>query len=94
MTLPGIYPLIVTHKQLNPCLCSLGYIIGPIKDEISSSQHCKATDVLHFLFSFCNTGGDAAQVEPNDRKLMAAFEKVQGLANKSDTPLRTNLNLV
>jgi len=94
MTLPGIYPLIVTHKQLNSCLCSLDHIVGPIKNEISNSQHCKATDMLHFLFSFCNTGGDAAHVEPNDRKLMAAFEKVQELANKPDTPLRTNLNLV
>jgi len=94
MTLPGIYPLIVTHKQLNSCPCSLDYIVGPIKNEISNSQHCEATDMLHFLFSFCNTGGDAAHVELNDRKLMAAFEKVQELANKPNTPLRTNLNLV
>jgi len=81
-------------QATQPMLFSLGYLVGPIKNEISSSQHCKATDILHFLFSFCNTGGDAAQVEPNDRKLMAAFEKVQELVNKPDTPLRTNLNLV
>ena len=75
-------------------LCSRGDTTGPIANEISNSQSCEATDMLHFLFSFCNTGGDAAQVEPNDRKLMAAFEKVQELANKPNTPLRTNLDLV
>jgi len=75
-------------------LCSRGDITGPIKNEVSNSQLCKATDMLHFLFSFCNTGGDAAQVEPNDKDLMAAFEKVQELAGEANTSLRINLNTV
>ena len=73
---------------------SRGDITGPIKNEVSNSQLCKATDMLHFLFSFCNTGGDATQVEPNDEKLIAAFGKVQKLANKQNTPLRISLNSV
>ena len=81
-------------QATQPTLCSLGYLVGPIKNEISNSQHCRATDMLHFLFTFCNTGGDAAQVEPNDRKLIAAFKRVQELANEPNTPLRTNLDLV
>jgi hypothetical protein len=48
--------------------------------------------MLSFLFSFCNTGGDAAQVEPKNDQLTAAFEMVKGLANKSDTSLRNNIN--
>lgn len=79
-------------QPAQPMLCSLSDITGPIKNEISNSQHCKATDMLHFLFSFCNTGGDEAQVEPNDKKLIAAFEKIQELANKPNTPLRINLD--
>ena len=50
--------------------------------------------MLRFLFSFCETGGDAAQVEPKNEELMAAFAKVQELANEPNTPLRTNLDLV
>ena len=73
---------------------AIGYLVGLIKNEISNSQHCEATDMLHFLFTFCNTGGDAAQVEPNDRKLITAFKRVQELANEPSTPLRTNLDLV
>ena len=34
---------------------AIGYLVGPIKNEISDSQHCEATDMLHFLFTFCNT---------------------------------------
>ena len=75
-------------------LCSPGYLVGPIKNEISDSQHCEATDMLHFLFTFCNTGGDTAHIEPNDRKLITAFKRVQELANEPSTPLRTNLDLV
>ena len=75
-------------------LGSRGDITGPIANEVSNSQHCKATDMLHFLFSFCNTGGDAAQVEPNDEKLIAAFKKVQELANMSNTILKINLDTV
>ena len=50
--------------------------------------------MLRFLFSFCETGGDAAQVEPKNEELMAAFAKLQELANKPNTPLRINLNSV
>ena len=50
--------------------------------------------MLRFLFSFCETGGDVAQVEPKDEELTAAFTKVQELANKQNNPLRINLNSV
>ena len=49
--------------------------------------------MLHFLFSFCDTGGDAAEVRPNDEELMAAFKVARNLANEQATPLRNNLNL-
>ena len=75
-------------------LCSRGDITGPITNEISNSQSCKATDMLRFLFSFCETGGDAAQVEPKNEELAAAFAKIQELADKQNTPLRINLNSV
>jgi hypothetical protein len=50
--------------------------------------------MLRFLFSFCNTGGDAAQVEPKDDELVRAFKVVEELAEESDTLLRKNLNRV
>jgi len=50
--------------------------------------------MLCFLFSFCKTGGDAAQVRPKDEELIAVFTKVQELASKQNTPLRINLNSV
>jgi len=74
--------------------CSRGDITGPIKNEVSNSQPCKATDMLRFLFSFCNARGDAAQVEPNDKDLMAAFEEVQKLAGEANTSLRIHLDTV
>ena len=74
-------------------LRSLDDITAPIKNEISKSQNCKATDMLRFLFSFCNTGGDAAQVEPKDNELINAFEMVREFANEPNTPLRNNLDL-
>lgn len=49
--------------------------------------------MLHFLFSFCDTGGDAAEVRPKDEELMAAFKVARNLANEQATPLRNNLNL-
>lgn len=49
--------------------------------------------MLHFLFSFCDTGGDAAGVRPKDEELMAAFKVARNLANEQATPLRNNLNL-
>jgi len=48
--------------------------------------------MLRFLFSFCDTRGDASQVESKDDELRVAFEMVRGLANEPDTPLRENLN--
>ena len=50
--------------------------------------------MLRFLFSFCNTEGDAARVEPKVEELAAAFEMARDLANKQNTPLRKNLDLV
>ena len=64
-----------------------------IKNEISKPQDCKAADMLHFLFSFCDTRGDAAGVRPKDEELMAAFKVARNLANEQATPLRNNLNL-
>jgi hypothetical protein len=49
--------------------------------------------MLHFLFSFCDTKGDATEVEPKDEELKDAFNKVRKLANEPDTPLRKNLNI-
>jgi len=49
--------------------------------------------MLRFLFSFCNTRGDAAQVEPKDDELLVAFGMARELANEPNTPLRKNLNL-
>jgi hypothetical protein len=66
--------------------------VGPIKNEISKPQGCKAADMLGFLFSFCGTGGGAAQVEPKDDQLTAAFEMVRALANEPGTLLKTHLN--
>ena len=73
--------------------CSLEDLVAPIRNEISKSQDCKAADMLHFLFSFCGARGDVAQVEPKDKELIGAFEKVQELTNESDTFLRNNLDL-
>ena len=75
-------------------LCSHGDITGPITNKISNSQPCKATDMLRFLFSFCETRGDAAQFQPKNEGLAAAFAEVQKLTNKQNTPLRINLNSV
>jgi len=50
--------------------------------------------MLRFLFSFCGANGDGAQVEPKDKELIGAFERVQELANRPNTPLRKNLDLV
>ena len=50
--------------------------------------------MLRFLFSFCNTGGDAAHVEPKDSELVDAFEMAWELANESNIPLRNNLDFV
>ena len=49
--------------------------------------------MLRFLFSFCDTRGDATQVEPKNDELLAAFEMTRGLANEADTPLRNSLDL-
>ena len=49
--------------------------------------------MLRFLFSFCDTRGDAAQVEPKDQELTAAFGMARNLANNPNSPLRQNLNL-
>jgi len=89
----------VSDLSHTPCvnqlmLYSRNDIAKPIENEISNSQCCKATDMLHFLFSFCNTGGDAAQVKPKNKELEAAFKEVQQLANKKKTPLRINLKSV
>ena len=67
---------------------SLGAIIVPIENEISRPQHCGVLDMLRFLFSFCDTRGDATAVEPKDKELIVAFEMTRKLANKEDTPLR------
>ena len=48
--------------------------------------------MLRFMFSFCNTGGDATQVVPKDEELMLAFKMVQGLANEPNTPLEKYLH--
>jgi len=48
--------------------------------------------MLRFLFSFCDTSGDAAQVDPKDDESMAAFDMARELANEQNTPLRKNLN--
>jgi len=74
-------------------MCSLEDIVAPIKNEISKPQGCKAADMLRFLFSFCNTRGDATQVEPKDGELLVAFRMARELANEPNTPLRKNLNL-
>ena len=74
--------------------CSLNDIVPAIKNEIAKPQECKATDMLHFLFSFCSTGGDAAQVQPKNDELMHAFKMVRELANEPNTPLHDNLDLV
>ena len=51
--------------------------------------------MLRFLFSFCNTQGDATEVvEPEEVELKGAFEMVRDLANEPNTLLRENLNLV
>jgi len=68
-------------------------MVLPIKNDISKSQDCKAADMLRFLFSFCDTTGDAAQVDPKDDDLMVAFETARQLANEPNTPLRKNLKL-
>ena len=49
--------------------------------------------MLHFLFSFCGTGGDSVQVGPKNGELLIAFGMVRELANEPNTPLRDNLNL-
>lgn len=49
--------------------------------------------MLRFLFSFCNTTGEATQVEPKDEELIAAFKMTRELANEAGTPLRKNLDL-
>ena len=60
---------------------------------MSKAQDCKAVDMLRFLFSFCGTRGDAAQVEPKDKELIGAFEMVRKLANEPNTLLGNNLDL-
>ena len=47
--------------------------------------------MLRFLFSFCDTRGDAAQADPKDDELMGAFEVARELANELDSPLRNHL---
>jgi len=73
-------------------LPSLDDIAGPIKNEISKSQDCKAAEMLRFLFSFCETNGDATEVQRKDEEIKLAFKQVQALANEPNTPLRENLD--
>ena len=47
--------------------------------------------MLRFLFSFCNTNGDADEVVPNDREIRLVFEKVREFANESNSPLGKHL---
>ena len=61
---------------------------------MSKPQNCKAADMLRFLFSFCDTKGDATEVEPKEDELNNAFKMVRDLANEPNTLLRENLNLV
>ena len=81
------------YTYVNSPPCSLGDLVEPIKNEISTPQDCKATDMLRFLFSFSNTTGEATQVEPKDEELIAAFKMTRELANEAGTPLRKNLDL-
>ena len=78
-------PNLLIHRSLDD-------IVAPIKNEIPKPEHCKAADMLRFLFSFCSTGGDAAEVAPKDEGLMLAFKMVQGLANEPNTPLGKHLH--
>jgi len=66
--------------------------VEPIRNELSKSQDCKAADMLRFLFSFCASESDAAEVKPEDDKLMGAFEMVQKLASEQNTPLKSYIN--
>jgi len=59
--------------------------VEPIRNELSKSQDCKAANMLRFLFSFCASKSDAAEVEPEDDKLISAFGMVQELASDQDT---------
>ena len=38
--------------------------------------------MLRFLFSFCGAKADATEIEPRDRNVLAAYEKVRTLANE------------
>lgn len=53
-----------------------------IRDNVSRPQHCEAAEMLRFLFSFCGTSGDAADVERKEEFIKLAFKQVQELANK------------
>ena len=48
--------------------------------------------MLRFLFSFCNTSGDASEVEPKDKDFKYAFDEVQKLANTQKSPLMRHLD--
>lgn len=60
--------------------------------ETSRPQGCGATDMLHFLFSFCSTRGDATNVKPKREQMVVAFDTVQCLANSMGSHFRDNLN--
>jgi len=47
--------------------------------------------MLLFLFSFCGTKGDAAEVGPKGDDLIKAFGEVQKLASEQNTPLRSGV---
>ncbi|KAF9643780.1 hypothetical protein BDM02DRAFT_1319862 [Thelephora ganbajun] len=82
-----------SSKATTTTRINLDDIVAPIKNEISRPEDCKVEDMLRFLFSFCNTSGDTAEVIPKDKEPVVAFEKDRELANEPNTPLRKSLNL-
>ena len=48
--------------------------------------------MLRFLFSFCNTRGNASEVEYKDKEFKFAFDEVQKLASTKKSPLTDYLD--
>ena len=57
-----------------------------------SPQYCETVDMLRFLFSFCNTRGNASEVEYKDKEFKFAFDEVQKLASTKKSPLTEHLD--
>ena len=64
---------------------------GSVAVDLESTEQCKATSMIEFLFSFCTSESNERVPVCNKRSLNQAFEETRKIAKRSGTPLQTRL---